>query len=131
GAGQPQNSQSPDAAHPLLPSKLTCPGRAATPIALRPTPSMRAPCQTVLAVEFADFVELNLRRVMRRVVTSGIETAASRQILPGRLRRVNHKRAKVVPAPRGIRPCASTDRTAPRWGCRLRAPSGPPRPASR
>ena len=46
----------------------------------------------------------------------GGETAAPRQILPGYLRPINHKRAKLRPSTlAGTYPCASTDRTARRW----------------
>ena len=66
-----------------------------------------------------------------RLAATG-ETAAWRQILPGRLRVINHKRAKLPAiAPARSRRCASTDRTAPRSD-RPRAIRGEPvRPAFR
>jgi hypothetical protein len=60
-----------------------------------PPLTMRAPCHFVFLVECLDIAERSLQRRCRGGFTTSGETAACRQILPGRLRVVNHKKAKV------------------------------------
>jgi hypothetical protein len=57
---------------------------------------MRTACHVELLLQYLDIAECLLERRCRGGFTMMGETAAHRQILPGRLRVVNHKKAMVV-----------------------------------
>jgi hypothetical protein len=57
---------------------------------------MRAPCHLAFLAQFLDIAECSLEPRYRGRFTTMGETAVYRQILPGRLRVINHKKAKVA-----------------------------------